>query len=151
MRARSYTKVTIYADFIDDYLRESLAITELYDLYGISRKSGYKWIDRYLQEGPTGLDERSRKPRRSPNQTPEHLVATILRARHPGWGGKKAAPVDEIDVARLVLNPLDRQAWLVSILKREVVRSSHSGARSSRRYRSFSPRHPPLPGMSQLC
>ena len=77
--------------FIGDYLRESLSITELCELYRISRKSGYKWIDRYLREGPAGLDERSRKPRRSPNQTPEHLVATILQARqrHPAWGGKK--------------------------------------------------------------
>ncbi len=77
--------------FIADYLRESLSITELCELYGISRKSGYKWIDRYLRNGPAGLDERSRKPRRSPNQTPEHLLAAILQARqrHPGWGGKK--------------------------------------------------------------
>ena len=46
--------------FIGDYLRESLSITELCELYRISRKSGYKWIDRYLREGPAGLDERSR-------------------------------------------------------------------------------------------
>jgi len=77
--------------FIADYLREILSITELCELYGISRKGGYKWIDRYLREGPVGLDERSRKPRRSPNQTPDHLVAAILQARqrHPAWGGKK--------------------------------------------------------------
>ena len=37
------------------------------------------------------MDERSRKPRRSPNQTPEHVVAAIVQARqrHPAWGGKK--------------------------------------------------------------
>jgi len=77
--------------FIADYLRDSLSITELCELYRISRKSGYKWIDRYLRDGPAGLDERSRKPRRSPNQTPEHVVAVILQARqrHPAWGGKK--------------------------------------------------------------
>lgn len=77
--------------FIVDYLRDSLSITELCELYGISRKSGYKWMDRYLRHGPAGLDGRSRKPRRSPNQTPEHVVAAILQARqrHPAWGGKK--------------------------------------------------------------
>ena len=48
-------------------------------------------MDRYLRHGPAGLEERSRKPRRSPNQTPEHVVAAILQARqrHPAWGGKK--------------------------------------------------------------
>ncbi len=40
--------------FIADYLREMLSITELCELYGISRKTAYKWIERYLQHGPSG-------------------------------------------------------------------------------------------------
>jgi len=77
--------------FIADYLRESLSTTELCVLYGVSRKTGYKWIDRYLRCGPAGLEEHSRAPRNSPNQTPEDIVAAILdaRRRHPSWGGKK--------------------------------------------------------------
>lgn len=55
--------------FIADYLREVLSITELCDLYGISRKTAYKWIDRYLQCGPAGLEEHSRRPHHSPNET----------------------------------------------------------------------------------
>src|SRR5437879_1577681 len=46
-------------------------LTELCALYGVSRKTGYKWIDRYVRHGPAGLEEASRRPRRSPNQTPE--------------------------------------------------------------------------------
>ena len=53
--------------FIADYLRDSLAITELCEHCGISRKTGYKWIERYLRQGPAGLEEHSRRPRRSPN------------------------------------------------------------------------------------
>jgi putative transposase len=77
--------------FIADHLRDRLSITELCALYGISRKTGYKWIDRYLRHGPAGLDERSRRPRHSPNHTPEEIVSAILEARrrHPTWGGKK--------------------------------------------------------------
>jgi putative transposase len=37
--------------FIADHLRESLSITDLCELYGVSRKTGYKWIDRYLRTG----------------------------------------------------------------------------------------------------
>ncbi|MGH8577272.1 MAG: helix-turn-helix domain-containing protein, partial [Gammaproteobacteria bacterium] len=33
--------------FIADYLRQSLSVTELCEHYGVSRKSGYKWIERY--------------------------------------------------------------------------------------------------------
>src|SRR6266568_4717517 len=77
--------------FIADYLRKVLSVTELCGLYGVSRKTAYKWIDRYLRHGPAGLEERSRRPQGSPNQTPEEIVAAILEARrrHPSWGGKK--------------------------------------------------------------
>ena len=77
--------------FIADFLRESLSITELCQLYEVSRKTGYKWIERYLRSGPAGLEERSRKPHRSPHATADEIVAGILDARrhHPSWGGKK--------------------------------------------------------------
>lgn len=77
--------------FVADHLRNTLSITELCELYSVSRKTGYKWIDRYLKYGPAGLEERSRRPRCSPNQTSEEIVSAILdaRRRHPQWGGKK--------------------------------------------------------------
>ena len=77
--------------FIADFLRDTLTITELCDLYGVSRKTAYKWIDRYLRQGPAGLEARSRKPRLSPNATPDEIVQAFLevRRRHPSWGAKK--------------------------------------------------------------
>jgi hypothetical protein len=67
--------------FIADFLRDALSLTELCALYGVARKTGYKWIDRYLRHGPAGLEERSRRPRRSPNQTSDEIVSAILAAR----------------------------------------------------------------------
>jgi putative transposase len=77
--------------FIAAYLRDRLSVTELCELYGVSRKTGYTWIDRYLMHGPQGLEERSRRPSTSPRHTPDHVVAAILdaRRRHPSWGAKK--------------------------------------------------------------
>src|SRR5687768_16566454 len=77
--------------FIADHLRGVLSTTELCTLYGISRKTAYKWIDRYLRHGPAGLEELSRRPRRSPNQTSDEIVSALLaaRRRHPRWGGRK--------------------------------------------------------------
>src|SRR5688572_6803805 len=77
--------------FIADYLRDVLSITELCDLYGISRKTAYKVIDRYLRQGPAGLEERSRRPHSSPMRTPDEITHALLEARrrHPSWGGKK--------------------------------------------------------------
>ena len=72
--------------FIADFLRGTLSVTELCALYDVSRKTGYKWIDRYLRQGPAGLEERPRRPHESPNRTAEEVVArhfvTVL-ARNP--------------------------------------------------------------------
>ena len=51
--------------FVADCLRgESLPMTALCEDYGISRKTGYKWLGRYREQGPEGLVERSRAPHR---------------------------------------------------------------------------------------
>ena len=83
--------------FIADYLRQTLDTTELCQLYGISRKTGYKWIERYLENGPQGLEERSRRPGTCPNQTPEAIVEALIAVRqhHPTWGAKKLLPFVE--------------------------------------------------------
>jgi putative transposase len=77
--------------FIADYLRRSLSVTELCDHYGISRKTGYKWIERYEHGGLASLAERSRRPHACPTQTPEEVVQALTEARerHPSWGAKK--------------------------------------------------------------
>jgi putative transposase len=77
--------------FIADYLRQTLSIIELCELYHVSRKTGYKWIERYLKHGPLGLEERSRQPHSSPHQTPRYVVEAFieLRRHHPAWGAKK--------------------------------------------------------------
>jgi len=77
--------------FIADHLRGTRSVTELCAEYGISRKTAYKWIDRYIRRGPSGLEDRSRCPRDTPTATPAPIVDTLiaLRHRHPTWGPKK--------------------------------------------------------------
>jgi putative transposase len=76
---------------IADDLRRTLSITALGTLYGVCRKTGYKWIDRSLSSGPPGLEDRSRQPFSSPHQPPQHVVeARIeLRPHHPSGGAKQ--------------------------------------------------------------
>ena len=59
--------------------------------FGISRPTGYKWLERYASEGPTGLADRSRRPHHSPNRTDPEMETAItrLREKHPAWGGRK--------------------------------------------------------------
>jgi transposase InsO family protein len=67
--------------------------TVLCERYGITRKTGYKWLHRFLGEGRPGLADRSRRPRHSPVQTPadvEQVIVTVRHA-HPVWGSRKLA------------------------------------------------------------
>ena len=79
------------AQFVSEYLRHSLSVSELARRYGISRKTAYKWISRFDELGPPGLEDRSRAPLSSPSQTPDALRSAIRQARrhHPSWGAKK--------------------------------------------------------------
>lgn len=65
-------------------------MTELCEVYGISRKTGYKWARRYLEEGVDGLKDRSRAPK-SGRRTERRCVEALLeaRGRHPTWGPRK--------------------------------------------------------------
>jgi transposase InsO family protein len=66
-------------------------ITELCADFGISRKTGHKYLQRYEADGRAGLGEWSRRPKRSPSATAEEVEKLILRERrkHPSWGAKK--------------------------------------------------------------
>ena len=59
--------------------------------YGISRKTGYKWLDRFDQGGRDGLGDRSRAPLRCPHKISEEVATLICEARrqHPSWGPDK--------------------------------------------------------------
>lgn len=76
--------------FMSDYLRQNLSMSELCQLYSISRKTAYKWVDRYLRMGPAGLEDRSRRPHHAHNATPSYIVEALLESRrkHLSWGAK---------------------------------------------------------------
>ncbi|NIT72916.1 IS481 family transposase, partial [candidate division KSB1 bacterium] len=59
--------------------------------FGISRKTGYKFLQRYLEVGEPALQDRSRRPQSSPNKTAKEIEALILQLRqeHPVWGARK--------------------------------------------------------------
>ncbi len=77
-------------EFVAFASQEGAAISALCDQYGISRKTGYKWLAR-AASGDGSLADHSRRPRSSPGQTPPAMEAQILelRAQHPAWGGRK--------------------------------------------------------------
>lgn len=75
--------------FTAEALLHETSFAALCRRYGISRKTGYKWLDR-AREG-LSLEDQSRQPHHSPGRTPPEMEALILDARdsHPGWGPRK--------------------------------------------------------------
>jgi transposase InsO family protein len=77
--------------FVADCLRGEESMTALCERYGISRQVGHALKKRFLAEGPSGLEERSRAPLHHGRATPAEVVARLIEARRrwPHWGPKK--------------------------------------------------------------
>lgn len=78
-------------EFIKEMLKQDRPFKHLCEQYGISEKTGYKWKNRYYEEGKRGLMEQSRAPLSSPTSLNEDIVIALLALKnaHPYWGAKK--------------------------------------------------------------
>ena len=72
-------------------LKDGETMASLCREFGISRKTGYKILERYEECGWEGLTDRARRPHRYANQLPEQIEAAIVAAKRekPGWGARK--------------------------------------------------------------
>lgn len=78
-------------EFVQQAKSEGANFSVLCRRFGISRKTGYKWLKRYEEGGESGLADRSHRPQSSPRKIPEEIEITVLgvREKHPAWGGRK--------------------------------------------------------------
>ena len=76
--------------FIRDHRLDLYPMLELCARYGISRKTGYKWLARFEEAGRQGLRDRSRAPHQCPHRISEEAaVICAARRQHPSWGPAK--------------------------------------------------------------
>lgn len=77
--------------FIRDWLAHRDTVSALCDRYNISRKTGHKWIERFIEFGPDGLRERSHANHHAHNRTDPRIENALmnLRRKHRSWGAKK--------------------------------------------------------------
>ncbi len=77
--------------FLEDYRLNYYSLRELAERFNISRKTAYKWIDRFENFGKQGFQELSRRPRSCPWQTDPAVAEQLigLRKAHPSWGPRK--------------------------------------------------------------
>ncbi|WP_319521096.1 IS481 family transposase, partial [uncultured Desulfosarcina sp.] len=67
------------------------SMSELCREYGISRKTGYKWLNRFIENGTSGCRDKSRAPHSCPHKTSDAVVQRLLELRemYPYWGPRK--------------------------------------------------------------
>ena len=87
----------IRAEFALLALKREQTFRSLCQSYGISPKTGYKWVQRYRDRGQVGMGNRSRRPRENPTQLPEGSVCEMVRLKmlHKHWGPKKILTIYE--------------------------------------------------------
>lgn len=85
--------------FVLEQERGDYTMTELCEIYHITRETGYYWLRRYQQGGLEALQDRGRAPREHPNETPKEIAEQVLRLRreHMSWGPRKLKRVLERD------------------------------------------------------
>ncbi|AWI60922.1 hypothetical protein AB395_00005745 (plasmid) [Sinorhizobium fredii CCBAU 45436] len=124
--------------FVGDCLEGEETMTALCAAYGISRKTGYKWLGRYRALGPEGLVDLPRAPLAHGRATAAELVARIVAEKeaHPLWGPKKV-------LARLKRGA-PQLGWPVASTVGEILKRHGLVGRRRRRWRpagggSFAP------------
>ena len=100
--------------------------------FGISRKTGYKILERWKAQRDAGLLDRDRTPLRVPHRTPTEVVELVLEVRreHPTWGARKL---------RAVLEPLHPGVRLPCASTIDLILRRHQLVVPRRRRRLVSP------------
>jgi putative transposase len=83
--------VSLRLQFALRSLNETTPFIELCREFGISPKTGYKWKERFLESGSSGLYDQSRRPLTSPEALSEDVVCDMIRLKeaHRTWGPRK--------------------------------------------------------------
>ncbi len=104
--------------FLADWLRAEWTMTELAARYAISRKTGYKWVDRYAADPAQGLADRSRAPKVHGRAIAAEVRAAILALRraYPHRGPKKLRAMLE---ARVPAQTWPAPSTMGDLLRRE--------------------------------
>ena len=84
--------VTQRAEFVQAMLAQSASLSAVCQTFGISRPTGYRWLQRYHAEGQGGLADRpSGPPDAPPGARRQRWAAALItwRQKHPEWGARK--------------------------------------------------------------
>lgn len=105
--------------FMADHLREAGSFSQLCERYGISRKTGYKWVERYRTSGIEGLEERSRRPHTMSGEIPYALRKAVIELRRQGREPLGPKKIQALLARRFPDQPVPSKSSIYNVLKRE--------------------------------
>lgn len=77
-------------NFVQEVVELKRSVAATCRKYGVSRKTGHKWLKRHQAGGPDDLGDRSRRPHHSPARTAASVEEEVLQIRDTfGWGAPK--------------------------------------------------------------
>jgi transposase InsO family protein len=119
------TSMSQRQEFVEQASKENANIRALCREFGITPRTGYKWIKRYQELGEAGLYDRSRRPKNSPRKSNALVEGAVLKVRraHPAWGGRKI----QWKLAQDGMDPIPSASTITAILYRnEMIASGES-------------------------
>jgi putative transposase len=92
-------------DLVDAYFKGTTSMSELCKHFGVSRKTAYKWCDRYQRLGDKGLKDLSKAPENPHVLYSEDVIdlAIKLKLKKRTWGPKKVIRVLNREYPRMKL------------------------------------------------
>ena len=118
---KAFTLLKVRQRLIEAVLARHHPVQDLCARFGVSRKTAYKWLNRFRQRGLAGLRDQSRRPRRSPTRLAARWVQLIERKRRARshWGAKKIHqrlrreyPRRHLPCVRTIQRWLGRAGWV---------------------------------------
>ena len=110
------TSMTARKEFVMRARLVGANVSALCRQYGISRKTGYKWLQRSAEGAGTDVEDRPRTPHHQPRRSSDDVEAAVLamRDRYPTWGGRKL----EVKLREAGLADVPRPSTITAILQR---------------------------------
>jgi transposase InsO family protein len=117
-------------EFIVRVFKQNAPFNSVCQDFGISPKTGYKWLNRFIEEGIDGLEDRSRRPHRHSSQLTEDVICRLIKLKtaHMNWGPKKIADLYAKQYgngpSRSSVHRVLKKAGLVTRKRRQLVNPS---------------------------
>lgn len=115
---RESNKMDRRIEFVIRAVQGLESVSSLCREFGISRPTGYLWLNRYVSLGTIkGLEDRSRKPLSCFNKTSREIEDKVIQLRKQrGWGAKKLQVLlnrENIDVPLITINRIIKRNDLI--------------------------------------